>query len=275
MPIVTLLVLCHLALAEKSYNQDVATWRSIKPPYKFLYRMHENFFLNANHSEVEWSVISVDNRVHASLINFEETRANEIPFDTYVDVNGKQLLPCAYQKVNDGWICGYNRGEFGASVYWFNFDGTKKKKLSKHHVKAFFTDSNQIFAIEGLAHMTSSKGSIIEFMKVDDEWMVSTFLELSDSPEAITKSPSGGYFIATAHKLLSVDMKKQIRIIDPQADWGGWLYPNSLTVDSHGDLYIGMRQYVVRYKYLNKKPDHDFLVPDKSWLHKIKKSECY
>ena len=54
--------------------------------------------------------------------------------------------------VDDGWLVGFNHGEFGAALYWFSRDGKRHYEISRHHVVTFFALADGIHAIEGLAH---------------------------------------------------------------------------------------------------------------------------
>ena len=63
-------------------------------------------------------------------------------------------------KISDGWIIGFNAGEFGAGLWWFSPDGKKREKISEDQVVGFFVTDAGLLALEGLAHgNTQSAGS--------------------------------------------------------------------------------------------------------------------
>jgi hypothetical protein len=168
-------------------------------------------------------------------------------------------------KVSDGWIAAYNQGEFGAAVYWFSKDGKNRKKLSDHQINDFLIEGDRIFAVEGLAHLSLSQGSLIEIKKEDGSWKVEEFLPLPGSGEAIARVGKGDYIIATSDMLLRVNLDREILLLIPNGDWGG-LYPSSVATDGNY-VYIGMRQFIARCKLGKNVQSLDFLVPSSKWLN--------
>ena len=65
-------------------------------------------------------------------------------------------------KVQDGYLIGFNRGEWGGELYWFSKNGKRRYEISGHQIVKFIERDNKIYAIAGLAHLTMSKGSVIE-----------------------------------------------------------------------------------------------------------------
>jgi hypothetical protein len=163
-------------------------------------------------------------------------------------------------KVADGWIAGYDEGEFGGAVYWFSLDGKIKMKLSDVNINEFIVDGSRIFAVTGLAHLNFSEGSMVEILKVEGEWTVVEFVPLPDSGEAIARVGVGDYVIVTSTMLLRVNLKKEMRILIANKNWG-ILYPNSIAVDDK-NIYIGMRKYVVRCNLASNVQSFDCLVPN-------------
>src|SRR5207244_13251840 len=89
----------------------------------------------------------------------------------------------AVQQVNDGWLVGFNQGEFGAALYWFSNDGQQKYKISDAQVVDFMRTPRGIIAIQGLAHLSISEGSLIDIARTSDSkrWHSTTIHELSES----------------------------------------------------------------------------------------------
>jgi hypothetical protein len=171
-----------------------------------------------------------------------------------------------FSKVDDGWIAAYNRGEFGAAVYWFNSDGKMRRKVSDHQINQFMVDNGRIFAVQGLAHLSLSRGSMIELRKAKGQWSAEEFVPLPGSAEAIAQIASGDYVIVTSDMLLRVNLEKELSVLVPNGDWGS-LYPNSVAIADDGYIYVGMRQFVVKCKLSRSVQNFAFLVPDKAWLN--------
>lgn len=254
---------CH---AQEKLDRDVARWTAVQPPPRSDWQKYYDFLNLANHSEHEWIVRQENGKVVASLKDDNKPSASDAPaFDTTVQLQASKGPANMFLKVDDGWIAAYNRGEFGAAVYWFNSDGKKRQKLSDHQINQFMVDNGRIFAVEGLAHMVS-RGSMIELRKEKGQWTVEEFFPLSGSAEAIAQVSSGDYVIVTSDMLLRVNLEKEINILIPNGDWGA-LYPNSVAIADDGYIYIGMRQFVVKCKLSKSVQSFTFLVPNKAWLN--------
>jgi len=187
---------------------------------------------------------------------------------------GPYKSPTSIIRVSDGWLIAYNRGEWGGSLWWFGGDGKDHYKVSGHQVNQFLRYKGRIFAVEGLSHLGSSEGSVIEVALQDKRWKAVTFVQLPASDEAAADLPDGRLCVLTSDMLFALSLDKKLELLLPAPDWTS-LQPSSLAVDAKaGVVYIGMRQFVARYR-LNE-TDHQFQysVPGKEFLNsKDEKSE--
>ncbi len=242
----------------EEYNPDVNTWVAIKKPNRLL----------AGCSPHDWDIKVAGKKVCAELTCSEKSPTSLPKFDARIRIDTQSHLvkPTSTYKLDKGWIIAYNRGEFGAAVYWFNEDGKKKQYITNLHINGFQKEGDRIIAVSGLAHMMSNRGSLVEFIRdpKSKKWSVKELIKLSESAELIAKVKPGDYVIATTTKLLRVNLKKEVttlvstRGIDP--------YPNSMLIDKN-TVYIGMSQFVARYKLTPKNQQIDWLIPTKKWLN--------
>jgi hypothetical protein len=175
--------------------------------------------------------------------------------------------------VDDGWLVGFNHGEFGAALYWFNHDGKHHYKISNHQVVAFFSLPDGIYAIEGLAHMGASCGSVIRITRptTSGHWQASRVVRLPYAPNTVAVRRDGSIVIALSDSLVSVGPDHHVNTLISDAPWGG-LYPSSsILLPDESRLYIGMRQFVGEVdlatnhlrllvpsvNFLNRLPDDD------------------
>ena len=240
----------------EAYNPDVNTWVTIKKPDLNL----------ANYSNHHWCVKKSGEIVSAQLCSGENQPTLFPKFDTKIQLNsrGRIATPSLNHKAKEGWIIAYDEGEFGAAVYWFNDDGTKKQKISDLHINDFQAEGNRILAVTGLAHMDSTQGSLVELEFNAKRWILTELIKLDESAEAIVRIKKGEYVIVTTYNLIQVNLEKKVEIlITPQ--WGT-LYPNSIII-KEDTVYVGMRQFVARYKLTPKNQQIDWLIPTKKWLN--------
>ena len=174
-------------------------------------------------------------------------------------------------KVADGWLVGFNDGEWGGALYWFSPDGTAKYKISKHQIVDYIQTSDEVFAIEGLAHLGLSEGSIISISQSSNQgpWEVTAQCRLPQAPRAIIQHPDGNWLIVLSDSFVSVTPDGKIKTIVQNARWWS-LYPRSMVLsDDAKTVYVGMRQFVARVTLKNGKVS--FFVPDRSYLNQLPK----
>lgn len=266
-----LLLKTCLAGAKPEYSHNVEEWYVFAMPSKTASPdRYQDILTRANWSRHEWVVSAKNGRVEAFLREDATPLTQVRPsFDTTVQLDKVTGSPGFTLKVDDGWIVAYNRGEFGGALYWFSKDGKARKKISDHQVNEFLLEGTRIFAVQGLAHLGLSEGSIIEVKKVGGEWKAEDMIPLPGSGDAIARVADGDYVVVTDDALLRFDAKNKnlVRLVSK----GDWLYPNSVAVSKAGMVYIGMRQFVVRCKLGKGEQRVEWLVPAKEWLRQVGK----
>ena len=180
-------------------------------------------------------------------------------------------------KVQDGYLIGFNRGEWGGELYWFSKNGKKRYEISGHQIVKFIERDNKIYAIAGLAHLWRSNGSVIEIEKKKKKWVAKDFLELPAAPYAIEHDNKNNFVIITSSGLFSIDRKANIDTLSVNIDtlgmnnvhyiqlpfgtrgFWGLLYPTSMVI--HNDVvYVGMRKGVYKFDLITRK--EEWLLPE-------------
>ena len=97
-------------------------------------------------------------------------------------------LPARLARVKDGWLAGYDAGEFGAELWWFSTDGSKKYKVSDDQINQFLVDGENVYAAEGLSHLSTSAGSITMLSRKNERWVATTLAKFDlFEPQAVVK----------------------------------------------------------------------------------------
>jgi hypothetical protein len=231
--------------AEAKYSRDVTRWQEISVPPKGENAERVVWDYAANYSEILWRVSLENSRPTAELIERRTYNAADLaPFDPRADgFRGARR----FKEVDDGWLVAFNHGEFGAALYWFNQDGKRHYKISHHHVVAFLSLPNDIYAIEGLAHMASC-GSLIRITRptISAHWQASLVVRLPFAPSTAVVRRDGSILIALSDSLVSVGPDHHITTLIPDAPWAGaGLSPSSsILLSDESRLYLGMVQFV-------------------------------
>jgi hypothetical protein len=118
---------------------------------------------------------------------------------------------------------------------------------------------NRIFAAEGLAHLRSNEGSIIEIKKLNRQWVAQNFMTLPESAEAIGQLPKGDFVIATSSAIHRLTINKKLSTVVQDQTWPS-SSPNSIASDEKY-IYVGLYSYIVRYPLTGKAKEAVILTP--------------
>jgi hypothetical protein len=162
------------------------------------------------------------------------------------------------KEVNNGFLIGFNKGEWGGKLYWFSRDGKISYEISNHQILQFFEWNNKLFAIEGLEHLSTTKGSIILIEKLNAKWIAKKYLELPECGYSVDLDAKNNLVIVTSSKLLYLERNKKITTLINNGFWKIHLYPINLLVDKNS-VYIGFTKGVLSYN-LNTKIKYWYLL---------------
>jgi hypothetical protein len=256
-----------LRAAQPEYSRDVTIWQEIPIPPDGQNSDRAAWDFATDYSQISWRVYLENARPNAKLVDRpNDDVSNPAPFNAEAD---GFLGASRFKQVDDGWLVGFNHGEFGAALYWFNGDGTHHYKISNHQVVAFFSLPDGIYAVEGLAHMGMSCGSVIRITRptTSAHWEASRVVRLPYAPNTVAVRRDGSIVIALSDSLVSVGPDHQVTTLISNAPWGD-LYPSSsILVPDESRLYLGMRQFVGE---VDLATDHlRLLVPSVDFLNKL------
>jgi len=156
-------------------------------------------------------------------------------------------------KVDDGYLVGFNGGEWGGDLYWFSADGSAHYKISGNNIIQFIKNGDSIYVIEGLAHLSLSEGSIMQIKKINNKWLAFTYAILPTAPEVAVLDGKGNFIIATDRSLLQVDNKASIKTL---VEKGIWYYANPTSMVVTDDaIFIGMQGGVFKYNLITARKE--------------------
>jgi hypothetical protein len=252
-----LVTIVALFASVSCFSQDdttnLTTWKSHPIP------SNEDTLYQYNHSPDNWIVFKKDNEIHA-VLQARKPQADDLPFAIERTPEYPWYTTRGHRsavKVDDGYLVAFFAGEFGGHLHWFSDDGQKRKLISGALICQFIKRGNKIYAIEGLAHLSSSRGSVVELKKTGDKWGVSTYRELPFAPYACQLDASNNMIIVTSGNLLSVDMRGNMNTLINDGFWSH-LYPTSVVI--HNNVcYVGMRKGIFKFDLLTKK--EEWLLP--------------
>lgn len=209
-------------------------WIAIDPPDAARLRC-------ANYSDDEWQVAVDGDQLHVTAATpHEPDTGPTVAFmpDT-IPAGRRHALAVA-----DGFLVGYDAGEWGGALYWISADGTTHTEIAKENVRGVLAvGDDAAVAFEGLAHMGINEGAVRWLKRAPNGWTTDTVGKLDGQPQAIVAAPDAMY-VVTFESLVRIRTDRTIETIQKVTTEG--LYPDSMAVDATGQLWIGMRQFVLR-----------------------------
>jgi len=261
-PLIAILALSAPVNAERSFDPDVSHWIEIKRPKDIGSPDGAVFRYAANYSDLEWNVKEEKGKIKASL---HKDTTLERPAFTPRTTRFKKGY--RFKKVDDGWLVSFNQGEFGSELWWFSENGESSYKISNDQANQFISLNKNVYAIQGLSHMGSSRGSLTKIDKRDGRWISIIQVGFGESPEAISRMEDNSLAIVLTNSLVRVDEDFNVTKVVGNSNWGTF-YPNSIASNNSQLVYIGMRQYVVEVNLQTGAVR--YLIPSMEFLNKLK-----
>ena len=181
----------------------------------------------------------------ASPYGRDDNEAAALPFQIIAAEGETGLLGDSHTvQVEDGWLVGFDAGEFGGALWWFSEDGKMRKKLVDENVVGFTTASGQIQLVMGLAHLSFDDGKILRVKRDDGNWKTELLADLGAAPRTFVVESPASLLVLTTKDLVRVNLTGAFEPL-LQTRYQS-LYPNSMTLGSDGSIHIGMRHFITR-----------------------------
>lgn len=250
--------------APPAYDPRIATWQAVSgpPPPKTIER--EAWAHAANRANYDWQVFAKDGALWARLSE-PINRINHLGFTPRA---GKLKGIAAVLAVEDGWLIGFNEGEFGGALCWYSHDGKRRYKLSDHQVVDLVRRHGEIYGAQGLEHLWVSEGSLIKIERssASGRWEANEWLKLPFAPETATLTRDNRMIIVLSDALVAVHQDGTLDTLLQDAPWPLLFARSTVLTPDETRLYIGMRQYVGEFDFRTRKlrllvPNRDFVNP--------------
>jgi len=160
--------------------------------------------------------------------------------------------------MNDGWLVGFNHGEFGGSLWFLSPDGSKSKQILSENVTKIAKIFGRVFVFTNAASqgLGFRGGAIYE---IADGGEIKNHLDFETSPQAFFQESSSSVLIvgdSGVYRMSSNMTEEQIF----KRDLNGFA-PNSIAVAKDQTIYIGMHFFVLRLIQNQKSYKEQWLVP--------------
>jgi len=219
--------------------------------------------LCGNYSKREWFVSSGGEQLKIQLHPRQGYKRDPLPFRIRLKrtegygTNGQRHV----QKLDDGWVIGFDQGEYGGSLWWFSPNGKQHKKLANGNIKYFVSLSSELLVLEGLAHLGSAGGKVLRVRQTETgEYQADVLARLDGEPYGFAKESENSLLIITTSGLRRVNKSGTVEKLI-ETDYGT-LYPNSITLARNNIVYVGMRHFITRLIPTSEGYREEWLVPN-------------
>lgn len=216
----------------------------------------------ANLSHNNYIFIKKNNKWQIEQNSFTKEKGDNFPFTAdFIDRNMKEIKGSRFvKKTPDGFLVGLNKGEFGGGLYFIKTDGKDGYQMANFlNIHSIFEYNSKYFSIEGLAHLGGQRGQIIEIFKEDELWKYKSLTKLIEVPDLVADYNNGKIIVTSQYILRFGQDLKVTEILKSPVYWG-MLYPSSILID-RDDIYLAMRQGILKIKAFNTLPEYEWYVP--------------
>jgi hypothetical protein len=232
----------------------------------------EEFVRCANQVSREWRVSTRTDGVHIEPEPTpEHDKGGPLPFALPKEIPAQGHRHVL--KVPDGFLVGFDAGEWGGALFWLSSNGQRWRKLANENVQGLVAlGTREVLVLQGLNHLGGERGAARWFQQgTDARWTLSAEKKLDAGPQMFTATRDGVY-VVTARSLMRIDRDHQVTILQklPTA----LLYPNSMTADADGALWLGMRYFVLRLTPGPTGFSREWFVPKDCPRVELRKYDC-
>jgi hypothetical protein len=224
----------------------------------------------------QWRVSVSNGTLEIAVIPFERGGAQSQVW--------KQELPLGIQRVEgmvglqstlklqNGWLLGFDGGEFGGGLWFASDDGTTQM-LNRENVHGFVATPRGVLVLAGLAHMGLDSGKVFVVpYAVKSPRDVKLLLELDGAPEAFTKVSDDTILVVTTRGVSRIRSSGGSELLLRREL--GLLSPNSVAATPEGVIYIGARLFVVRLSPHAAEYLEQWMLPDSCTHFEIQGLDC-
>jgi hypothetical protein len=220
----------------------------------------------ANRSRCRWRVSLAESGVGVIVTQADE-RARDtgppLPFpppssrlDMYVDAF--EMTPDRHVlQVGDRIFIGQDLGEWGGSLDLYDLSGSHIAELASDNTQGVIEMGGRVVSIHGLNHLGMREGTVRFWRREGGTFVSDGERPLDAGPECYVLADDV-LWILTASGLWRVAGREVVRVHEVDV---AVLYPNSLVVDGAGDVWAGMRWFVLRLRKRGRGFEEQWLAP--------------
>jgi hypothetical protein len=237
-----------------------------------------SFYARNAAPDVDWSVRVEGSNVKALPWSPPAPTGETLPFEPPYEFGASGTR--RVKRVTDGFIVGYNNGEFGGGLWWYSATGERSEQLIGENVAGMSDSPIGTLVFTGLDHLGLSQGALY-LIREQEGHRVQKLAKLGTQPlgiMALSRSlifattrfgvfkivPFGRIVVLMHGELSDLVLSgvhiKPPRMCTPEMDFTP-LSPVSIAVTLDGVVFIGFKWFVARLTPEPKRYRVDWLAP--------------
>ena len=187
----------------------------------------------------EWHILNRSQHEFSVSVSNEKLQIIEAKHRTNVKLD-----------IQNGTLLGIDKCEWGGKLIFVPHDTSKPDvEIKLGNIKSIFWYKNNIYFLEGLAHLSMSTGAMYRLNIFNNRFICIKVLDFEDAPE-VCAVYQDKVFIASFQNFYEIkDFKK--KLIFAETFWRS-LYPNSIAVFDEENIFLGIRSGIVRLNLKKK-----------------------
>ena len=239
------------ALAAGVADPRLPEWVPVPAPHTW-----SRAWLCANYSD-SWYLRSSESG-HLELLSAPDRRVEDpIPF-TIAPAEDRRGARHVLQ-ANAGWLVGFDAGEFGGGLWWYRSAGAEGARIrpptdapvhpsdyyKADNVRGFGRVGGELVVLVGLDHLEGRSGRVFEVKATGEDVVLAPRAVLDGSPQAWVADGSS-LLVLTDTSLYLLSGPTTTTVVHTFTGDLGGLYPTSMMRTDDGQIYIGLRRYLIR-----------------------------
>jgi hypothetical protein len=163
-------------------------------------------------------------------------------------------------RVNGGRLIAFDGGEFGGRISWQPDSGVEQPVASVNS-RALIQIKDTVWALAGLAHLTTDRGELIRLERVANGWRIGETRDLGAAPQGIIRLPSDTMLVLASRRLILIPPSHQPQVLYENPRWIN-SFPANIVRDRSGAIYLGTQSGVVRLSPQEGSFKEEWLVPN-------------
>src|SRR5262245_39718869 len=162
------------------------------------------------------------------------------------EANLPQQEVSGFVETANGYLVGYDSGEWGGGLYSYSKSGELLQELLTENVRRIVKFRDGYLVFTGIAHMFTDRGEAALLKRDGDDWRVAYRLDLTGEPRTFLQESESSMLIATDDRILRITNGRRVEVLygSRHRFWGA----NSMVKDRDGTLYLGASYIVVRLR---------------------------